>query len=175
MQWRQSTTEMLAATAATPDWGQRDSSYVSRGLSLCHAVPLEPCAVGLNCFTLVTVCFNRDFSKPLMPPNNACLLLSILGHCRKRSALAQCKWHNTTNKLPTGTVKCKEEYGTLLLFVQCQDTTLFQPTICEVQSRDNVTCINYEHEQSKYMYIVLKNACAIQMNTYFDKLNSVQS
>lgn len=41
-----------------------------------------PCAVGLNCFTLVTVCFNRDFSKPLMLPNTACLSLSdILDLC----------------------------------------------------------------------------------------------
>lgn len=77
------------------------------GQPLCHAVPFEPCAVGLNCFTLVTVCFNRDFSKPLMPPNNACLLLSILSisrHCRERSlphhANANChNWNRTSQNI----------------------------------------------------------------------------
>lgn len=121
MQWWPSTTEMLVAADAKSYCGVKGIAAVFLGLSLCHAVPFEPCAVGLNCFTLVTVCFNRDFSKPLMPPNNACLLLSILGRCRKRSPPAQCKWQEQYRQAAQSRISVQTAH-TLLLFAMLKLT-----------------------------------------------------
>lgn len=158
MQWRPSTTEMLVATVAIASVGLRGQQPCLR--LHCHAVPLEPCAVGLNCFTLVTVCFNRDFSKPLMPPNNACLLLSILRHCRKRSSPAQRKWQNNNDKLSTGMVMCEQQ---MPCSSSCNADALppFQSSICMVLSCNNAMH-ELENQNAHSFPLMLLNMLNIQ-------------
>lgn len=137
---------MRGACSSSSSNGYSATPQLSKGGNH-SAMPGEPCAVGLNCFTLVTVCFNRDFSKPLMPPNNACLLLLSIETLQRKRGTASVK---------EGTGEEEEKQATLHGSHRAP-ATLPTCTGTSTSGRTPRSCRFHTHIQTSTSHSVLKH------------------